>query len=71
MQHSTKFGVDESKTMFIVINTERSLATAICKSAPYITFEIWRDQGHLFAQGKANEYLFGLIFVCARFETTG
>ena len=55
---------------YIVLNTERSLATAICKSAPHIAFEIWRDQGHLVNQGRANEYLFGLIFVSARFETT-
>ena len=55
----------------IVLNTERSLATAICKSAPHIAFEIWRDHGHLVTQGMANASLFGHILVSARFETTG
>ena len=36
---------------YIVLNTEKSLATAICKSAPHIAFEIRRDQGHLVTQG--------------------
>ena len=56
---------------YIVMDTEKSLATAICKSAPHIAFEILRVQGHLVSQGSANEYLFGLIFVSAQFETTG
>ena len=56
---------------YIVINTERSLATAICKSDPHITFEIWREHGHIVTQGMANASLFGHILVSARFETTG
>ena len=56
---------------YIVINTEKSLATAICKSAPHIAFEIWRDHGHLVTQGKANAPLFGHIIVSARIETPG
>ena len=56
---------------YIVINTERSLATTICKSASHIAFEIWKDHGHLVTQGMANAYLFGHILVSARFETTG
>ena len=46
---------------YIVINTERSLAIAICKSAPHMAFEIWRDHGHLVTQGRANEYFLGIF----------
>ena len=56
---------------YIGLDTERSFATAICKSAPHIAFEIWRDEGHLVTQGRANEYSYGLILISAQFETTG
>ena len=50
---------------YIVMNTERSLATAICKSAPHIAFEILRDHGHLVTQSRANEYFLG-VFLSVR-----
>ena len=71
MQHTKSWVLMNLRRRYIVIDTERSLVTAICKSAPYIAFEISRDQDHLVTQWRANEYLFGLILVSAQFETTG
>ena len=64
-------------TLDFFLKTERNLVTAICKSAPHITSGMKKDVTHLHMidkvsspkTKKANEYFFGLVFVCARFKT--
>ena len=67
MQHTTELDVMNLSQRYIVINTGKGLTTAICKSAPLIAFEKWMEQGRLVTRWRANEYLFGLIFVSAQF----
>ena len=68
MQHTKSWVLMNLRRRYIVTNTERSLATAICKLAPRIAFDIWRDHGQLVTQGMANASLFGHILVSARLQ---
>ena len=78
MQYTTELGVDEPETMLHCFKYQKK--PCHCNMQIGSSLRFWDmeedkiplyDNGHLFTQVRANNYLYGLISVSARIETTG